>query len=84
MLTLFSWQMLKDVIEAANESMFIEDEQYVLVVDLFILRPELQLQVTTGDSHHSQPIIITLDVFIPISIHLIFTGFRYLMEEWRD
>jgi len=40
-------QMLKDVIEAANESMFIEDEQYVLVVDLFILRPELQLQVTT-------------------------------------
>ena len=45
--------MLKDVIEAANESMFIEDEQYVLVVDLFILRPELQLQVTTGDSHPS-------------------------------
>ena len=49
--------MLKDVIEAANESMFIEDEQYVLVVDLFILRPELQLQVTTGDSHHSQDLI---------------------------
>ena len=45
--------MLKDVIEAANESMFIEDEQYVLVVDLFILRPELQLQVITGDSHPS-------------------------------
>ena len=38
--------MLKDVIEAANESMFIEDEQYVLVVDLFIFRPELQLEVT--------------------------------------
>ncbi len=50
--------MLKDVIEAANESMFLEDEKYVLVVDLFILRPELNLQVNTGDSHHSGSILV--------------------------
>lgn len=41
-------QILSEVIEASNESLFIEDEQYVLVVDLFILRPELQLQIFDG------------------------------------
>ena len=41
--------MLSEVIAASNETLFLEDEQYVLVVDLFIFRPELQLQVT-GDS----------------------------------
>merc|ERR1719220_1640679 len=41
-------QMLEEVIKASNESLFIEDEQYVLVVDLFILRPELQLQIFDG------------------------------------
>ena len=73
--------MLKDVIEAANESMFIEDEQYVLVVDLFILRPELQLQVTTGDlitqsSHHHLSCLAR-----NCSQHN--DNFRYLMEGWR-
>jgi len=39
-------QLLAEVIATSNESLFINDEQYVLVVDLFIVRPELQLQVT--------------------------------------
>ena len=39
-------QMLEEVIKASNETIFLEDEQYVLVVDLFIFRPELQLEVT--------------------------------------
>ena len=38
--------MLEEVIKASNETIFLEDEQYVLVVDLFIFRPELQLEVT--------------------------------------
>ena len=62
--------MLKDVIEAANESMFLEDEKYVLVVDLFILRPELNLQVNTGDSHPSGSIL----VFVGQLDHLIESG----------
>jgi len=39
-------QMLEEVIKASNETIFLDDEQYVLVVDLFIFRPELQLEVT--------------------------------------
>ena len=31
---------------ASNKSIPLEDEEFVLVVDLFILRPELHLQVT--------------------------------------
>ena len=63
--------MLKDVIEAANESMFLEDEKYVLVVDLFILRPELNLQVNTGDSHPSGSILVFghLDTFTESGQH---------------
>jgi len=38
-------QMLSEVIDASNETLFVNDEQYVLVVDLFIFRPELELQV---------------------------------------
>ena len=45
-------QMLSEVIANFNESLLVEDEQYVLVVDLFIVRPELQLQVT-GDRRAS-------------------------------
>ena len=51
---LWSWtqkillQMLEEVIMASNETLFLDDEQFILVVDLFIFRPELQLQVT-GD-----------------------------------
>jgi len=41
-------QMLSEVIANFNESLLVEDEQYVLVVDLFIVRPELQLQVFDG------------------------------------
>jgi len=41
-------QLLEEVIATSNESLFINDEQYVLVVDLFIVRPELQLQVFDG------------------------------------
>ena len=41
--------MLEEVIKTSNETLFINDEHYVLVVDLFILRPELDLQVT-GDN----------------------------------
>jgi len=41
-------QMLEEVIKASNETIFLTEEQYVLVVDLFIFRPELQLEVT-GD-----------------------------------
>jgi len=41
-------QLLAEVIATSNESLFINDEQYVLVVDLFIVRPELQLQVFDG------------------------------------
>jgi len=41
-------QMLCEVIANFNESLLVEDEQYVLVVDLFIVRPELQLQVFDG------------------------------------
>ena len=37
--------MLSEVIDASNETLFVNDEQYVLVVDLFIFRPELELQV---------------------------------------
>ena len=44
--------MLSEVIANFNESLLVEDEQYVLVVDLFIVRPELQLQVT-GDRRAS-------------------------------
>ena len=50
-------QMLSEVIANFNESLLVEDEQYVLVVDLFIVRPELQLQVT-GDRralHYTNP-----------------------------
>ena len=47
-------QMLSEVIANFNESLLVEDEQYVLVVDLFIVRPELQLQVT-GDRRASTP-----------------------------
>ena len=39
-------QMLEEVIKASNETIFLTEEQYVLVVDLFIFRPELQLEVT--------------------------------------
>jgi len=39
-------QMLEEVIMASNETLFLDDEQFILVVDLFIFRPELQLQVT--------------------------------------
>ena len=38
--------MLEEVIKASNETIFLNEEQYVLVVDLFIFRPELQLEVT--------------------------------------
>jgi len=41
-------QLLAEVIATSNESLFINDEQYVLVVDLFIVRPALQLQVFDG------------------------------------
>jgi len=41
-------QMLEEVIKASNETIFLDDEQYVLVVDLFIFRPELQLEVFDG------------------------------------
>ena len=38
--------MLEEVIKASNESLYLNDEEYVLVVDLFIFRPELHLEVT--------------------------------------
>jgi len=41
-------QMLSEVIDASNETLFVNDEQYVLVVDLFIFRPELELQIFDG------------------------------------
>jgi len=41
-------QMLEEVIKASNETIFLTEEQYVLVVDLFIFRPELQLEVFDG------------------------------------
>jgi len=41
-------QMLEEVIKASNETIFLSEEQYVLVVDLFIFRPELQLEVFDG------------------------------------
>merc|ERR1712130_629368 len=41
-------QMLSEVIANFNESLLVEDEQFILVVDLFIFRPELQLQVFDG------------------------------------
>jgi len=40
--------MLSEVIDASNETLFVNDEQYVLVVDLFIFRPELELQIFDG------------------------------------
>lgn len=41
-------QLLEEVIKTSNETLFINDEHYVLVVDLFILRPELDLQIFDG------------------------------------
>merc|ERR1719220_3313876 len=41
-------QMLEEVIKASNESLYLSDEEYVLVVDLFIFRPELHLEVFDG------------------------------------
>ena len=40
--------MIAEVVKASNETILLEDEEFVLVVDLFIFKPELQLQVTTG------------------------------------
>ena len=37
-------QMLSEVIANFNESLLVEDEQYVLVVDLFIVRSKVNLQ----------------------------------------
>ena len=44
--------MLSEVIDASNETLFVNDEQYVLVVDLFIFRPELELQVWQVNTEH--------------------------------
>merc|ERR1712244_53056 len=41
-------QMLEEGIKASNETIFLNEEQYVLVVDVFIFRPELQLEVFDG------------------------------------
>merc|ERR1711976_644741 len=41
-------QLLEEVIKTSNETLFINDEHYVLAVDLFILRPELDLQIFDG------------------------------------
>ena len=65
------------MIATSNESLFINDEQYVLVVDLFIVRPELQLQVT-GDCFNI--IIITIFVIIIIIIVAVFTNCILLMS----
>jgi len=40
--------MIAEVVKASNETILLEDEEFVLVVDLFIFKPELQLQVFDG------------------------------------
>ena len=42
-------QLITQVVNASNETILLEDEEFVLVVDLFIVRPELHLEVTGLD-----------------------------------
>jgi len=38
--------LISEVVNASNETIPLKDEEFVLVVDLFIVRPELHLEVT--------------------------------------
>jgi len=38
--------LITQVVNASQETILLEDEEFVVVVDLFIVRPELHLEVT--------------------------------------
>ena len=40
------FQLIGQVVNASDETLVLQDEEFVLVVDLFIIRPELHLEVT--------------------------------------
>ena len=40
------FQLIGQVVNASDETIVLQDEEFVLVVDLFIIRPELHLEVT--------------------------------------
>ena len=55
--------MIDEVVKASNETISLEREEFLLVVDLFLFRPELQLEVTGAVSASS----VYLDIWTVIS-----------------
>ena len=45
--------MIAEVVKASNETISLKREEFLLVVDLFLFRPELQLEVTGAVSASS-------------------------------
>jgi len=44
--------LITQVVNASQETILLEDEEFVVVVDLFIVRPELHLEVTGLEKHY--------------------------------
>ena len=45
------FQLIGQVVNASDATLVLQDEEFVLVVDLFIIRPELHLEVTGLESN---------------------------------
>ena len=45
------FQLIGQVVNASDETIVLQDEEFVLVLDLFIIRPELHLEVTGLESN---------------------------------
>ena len=51
--------MIEQVVNASNSTILLADEQFLVVVDLLVFRPELDLQVMTvtqQQRHTSRPL----------------------------